>query len=82
MTLDPGARALRCIALNAALTALLAAPSFAQELPIVSAPNNACANLKGMRLPDVRIDEVADIRQRMYTVCVTRYDQVRRAANW
>ncbi len=53
--------------------ALLAARSAAaQDLPMVNAPAAACDNLKGLRLPDVRFTEVADVRD-----SVQRSDNVR-----
>ena len=54
------------VRLSFMVTAMLAmfgvSPAYAQDLVMVSAPAGACVSLRGLRLPDVRINEVADVR--------------------
>jgi feruloyl esterase len=57
MTTPPISRAR--LALGLALLAVTL-PVGAQELPTVSAPTGACAALKDLRLPDVRLTDVVD----------------------
>lgn len=47
---------------SAMLAVLGVSPTFAQDHAMVPAPAGACVSLRGLRLPDVRIDEVADVR--------------------
>ena len=47
---------------SAMLAVLGVSPTFAQDLAMVPAPAGAGVSLRGLRLPDVRINEVADVR--------------------
>ena len=55
-----------------ALLALASAPVKAQDLKTITAPPGACERLRTIRLPDVRVNDVADVRD-----SVQRDDNVR-----